>query len=173
MPQSCAQCGKETLNPKYCSRSCSAISNNAKDPKRQRTKKCRKCRVNFITSSRSYCDECIQKTLSERLALKIEDLTYSHLHKSSYYAKIRAQARSKYFKRYKKECSVCGYISAVEVSHIKPLSSFSENTLVEEVNDYSNLVGLCPNHHWELDHQMLDITGVVKPLLSEVGLEPT
>lgn len=31
----CVQCGKNTQNPKFCSRSCSASYNNTKSPKRQ------------------------------------------------------------------------------------------------------------------------------------------
>lgn len=26
---------------------------------------------------------------------------------------------------------------------------------MEEINDINNLIGLCPNHHWELDHNLL------------------
>lgn len=50
-------------------------------------------------------------------------------------------------------CNVCGYDKHVEVAHIRSISSFDDNILVKHVNDVSNMVYLCPNHHWELDNQ--------------------
>jgi predicted restriction endonuclease len=49
-------------------------------------------------------------------------------------------------------CEVCGYNTHVEVCHIKSVSSFSDDTLITEINSIDNLVGLCPNHHWEFDN---------------------
>jgi predicted restriction endonuclease len=46
----------------------------------------------------------------------------------------------------------------VEVAHIKAVSNFSEDSLISEINDISNLIGLCPNHHWEYDNGLLDIS---------------
>ena len=50
----------------------------------------------------------------------------------------------------------CGYAKHVEVAHRKDVSSFPDSALISEINDLTNLVGLCPLHHWEFDHQKLD-----------------
>jgi hypothetical protein len=49
----------------------------------------------------------------------------------------------------------CGYVKHVEVAHRKDVASFPDSALISEINDISNLVGLCPTHHWEFDHQKL------------------
>lgn len=57
-----------------------------------------------------------------------------------------------------KVCAVCGYDAHYEVCHIKPINDFLPTDSVAEVNELSNLVALCPNHHWEFDHGRLSIT---------------
>lgn len=57
-----------------------------------------------------------------------------------------------------KKCAVCGYDKHIDIAHIKAVSEFSEDTLVSEISKASNLIALCPNHHWEYDHGLLDIT---------------
>jgi hypothetical protein len=56
-------------------------------------------------------------------------------------------------------CEVCGYTTYVEICHIKSVSSFPDDTIISEINSRDNLIGLCPNHHWEFDHGKLDIRG--------------
>ena len=58
----------------------------------------------------------------------------------------------------KKICNVCGYNKHVEVAHLKPIHSFPKETLLETVNNISNLLYLCPNCHWEHDNGLLDAT---------------
>lgn len=57
------------------------------------------------------------------------------------------------------KCAVCEYTNHVEVAHIKAVSSFPDTATIREVNDPSNLVGLCPNHHWEFDNGLLTLGG--------------
>ncbi len=167
----CLFCKKETSNPKFCSQSCSAKHNNARDPKRQRTKRCKGCPTK-ITCDRSWCPDCWKKKEDIRKSLRIKDLVYKHLHRSSYFSKIRVQARKVYYETYDYKCSVCGYDTVVEVAHIKPLSSFPEDTLITEVNSLDNLIGLCPNHHWEMDHGVIEPLSIQKPLIArEARLE--
>lgn len=59
-------------------------------------------------------------------------------------------------KEYK--CPVCGYTNHVEIAHIKAVSEFDDSTPITTINDPSNLIGLCPNHHWEYDNGILDIS---------------
>ena len=56
-----------------------------------------------------------------------------------------------------KKCAVCGYDKHIDIAHIKVVSDFSDNTLVSEISKVDNLIALCPNHHWEYDHGLLDI----------------
>lgn len=60
------------------------------------------------------------------------------------------------------KCSICGYSNHVEVAHIKPVSEFSNETLVSEINSPINLIGLCPNHHWEFDNGIVNIDDFLK-----------
>ena len=54
-------------------------------------------------------------------------------------------------------CIACGYSKHVEVCHIRAVADFSGTALLEEINQDTNLVGLCPNHHWEFDHGLLEL----------------
>jgi predicted restriction endonuclease len=45
----------------------------------------------------------------------------------------------------------------VDIAHRKPVSKFSDDTRVSEINDISNLAALCKNHHWEFDHGTLEL----------------
>lgn len=53
-------------------------------------------------------------------------------------------------------CLVCGYDKHYDVAHIKSVSSFSDETKISEINDINNLMGLCKNHHWEYDNNLLE-----------------
>ena len=63
------------------------------------------------------------------------------------------------FKNSEKEykCFVCGYNNHVEIAHIKPVSDFSGESKLSEINDINNLVALCPNHHWEFDNGIINL----------------
>lgn len=34
----------------------------------------------------------------------------------------------------------------------KATSDFDDDVLIKEINNINNLIGLCPNHHWEFDN---------------------
>lgn len=53
------------------------------------------------------------------------------------------------------KCIICGYDKHIEVAHIKAVSDFDGSATIAEINDLYNLVPLCPNHHWEFDHNCL------------------
>lgn len=59
-----------------------------------------------------------------------------------------------------KKCQICGYDLTYEVAHIKSVSSFDEETTVAEMNNINNLIALCPNHHWEYDHGLIDLLDI-------------
>ena len=57
---------------------------------------------------------------------------------------------------------MCGYDAHYEVCHIRPITDFQPPDFVAQVNELSNLMALCPNHHWEFDHGKLPTAAVLK-----------
>jgi hypothetical protein len=153
MSKKCHCCGKETNNPKYCSRSCSAIISNKTQIKRKREGKCSDC-GNMISSSRSYCGECFVKNRSAKdITLQEATERYSKHHKTSAYCLVRTRARATEKAQSTTCCEHCGYFKHQEVCHIKPISSYPLTTMISEINSADNLLILCPNCHWEFDHK--------------------
>lgn len=106
---------------------------------RHTSKSCRDCHT--LARGTSYVDRTVA------------DLKARH---GRYWAgAVRDNARRKY--KGKKECSVCGYNKHYEVAHIKAISSYSEDALISEINEISNLIALCPNHHWEFDNNIINV----------------
>lgn len=71
---------------------------------------------------------------------------------------IRRDAQEVFNKSNKpKQCEICGYNKHIEIAHIKAVADFDDNTLISEINDISNLIALCPNHHWEYDNGILQL----------------
>ena len=69
---------------------------------------------------------------------------------------IQKLARKTFFENNKTpKCAICGYSNHVEVAHIKAVSEFEDTATVREINSMDNLIGLCPNHHWEYDNGIL------------------
>ena len=150
----CLQCGKNTNNPKFCSRSCAASKNN-KVPKRQLQNLCKKCEKPCL-SSRTYCSK--QCTYSYR---DWDSMTLHEVRGIANYQKnsrVRDLARSIYRKSGKpKHCFVCGYSKHYEVCHIHGISTYELSTPLSVINSIENLIALCPNHHWELDNHLLTL----------------
>ena len=153
----CAYCGKDTMNPKFCSTSCAAKYNNQHFPKRKKQVRewiCTEC-GNPTTEHRKYCDNCMPTQLVWL------DRTIGELSRDGYYQMYRI-VRSLARRIYKESgrpftCVVCSYSDHVEICHIRAISSFPKDSLIREVNSLENLVALCPNHHWELDNGRLDL----------------
>lgn len=55
------------------------------------------------------------------------------------------------------KCAICGYSKHVEIAHIKAVSKFEDSATIREINSIDNLIGLCPNHHWEYDNGILEL----------------
>lgn len=55
------------------------------------------------------------------------------------------------------KCVKCGYSIHVDVAHVKSVSSFDNSVTIREINSIDNLIGLCPNHHWEYDNGFLKL----------------
>lgn len=87
--------------------------------------------------------------------MTLKEAIYTKHHKSSAYALVRTRARALANKLGWKACRICGYSKHIEIGHVKPISEFDETTLLSIINAPGNLIPLCRNHHWELDHGLL------------------
>lgn len=153
----CLNCGKETTNPKYCSKACSAQHTNKLFPKRKTKKVCIVCGDKVKSYRHNRCEKHWQeykdslwknKTIGEyrnKVSVKGKHPSWVHAH-------IRQFARSWLKPFTKLPCAHCGYDKHVELAHIKDVSSFPDEALLSEVNSPSNVIQLCPNCHWEFDN---------------------
>lgn len=162
---SCKNCNKQFTSKestrKFCSQTCSTTYNNF-NRKILNPKFCQECSI-FIERG-NFCDECIQIQRLKK-GLDFTKLTLQNVKDkfgSQYHAKIRGWSRAE-FNRHNpiKSCAYCGYDKHIDVCHIKEVRSFPMYTPISIVNALDNLVGLCKNHHWELDHGHLKITQIL------------
>lgn len=137
--------GKYLYLKSYCKDCCNKHKSKNKTYKKNlcecgndkeiKSKMCKKCRS---IKQKKY------KTLGELREIFIEKYGPAYA-----YNIVRGRARKD---NKIKECQRCGYDKHVEVCHIKPISSFSDDTLIDSVNNKDNILILCPNCHWEFDH---------------------
>jgi hypothetical protein len=163
----CANCNKEVIKSanqirkakhgkNYCSSSCAAIANNkiTTEFKKKKTKTCKRC-TNLVFSNYTYCQEC-WKILGSIDNLTLYDVAGERAMDATRYSPIRARCRRVYEKSDRPKCCMkCGYDKHYEVCHIKPISEFSLESLISEINSEENTVALCPNCHWEFDHGII------------------
>lgn len=155
----CLACNSETKNSKFCCRSCANSFNNRLVPKRKLKRVC------FITGCgcvvKSYrhtrCERHWDEYLKSRHSLKtlaeFRNLaSVKGKHRSWSNVHIRAHGRTQHKQLLKLPCAKCGYEKHVELCHIKPVVSFPDTATLEEVNNSSNVIQLCPNCHWEFDN---------------------
>lgn len=154
----CVNCTKDTTNPRFCSRTCGAVYNNKAFPKRKRKVRtkifCEKCGKELSKNGKIRCKSCVNPNLT-LAGSKDEFGRFRH---------NLIRGRSRLLLKDEKECKRCGYDKHIEICHIKPISSFSLDTLVDIVNDRSNLIALCPNCHWEFDHNLVTLEEILAPL---------
>ena len=110
------------------------------------------CTLHFPFNKR-YCTKCSPyREFNKDITLK--DAIYIKHHRSSAFALVRLRARATAKKLGWNKCSKCPYDKHFEVGHIKPIKDFDESTLLSVINHPSNLIALCPNCHWEHDHNL-------------------
>lgn len=118
-----------------------------------------------IRASGTYCQDCYIKQLINIDELTIDSCTYScSQQQSNRYVRIRDRAKRLYSLQ-AISCEICNYSNAVQICHIISISKWPKDTLIKTVNARNNIIFLCPNHHWELDHNILK-------LVRGQGLEP-
>lgn len=167
----CVTCNIETKNPKFCGKSCSAKYNNKLIPKRRFEGSCCNC-SKAITRRGKYCRECfadktnsLRKKLESQTIGSIRDkLKAKNYHPSWIHSQIRALNRSWNKSLLALGCRNCSYNKHVELAHVIPISSFTDDVLVGHVNAKNNVIPLCPNCHWEFDNKLLK--------METLGIEP-
>ena len=161
----CLNCNKELIGKhkkKFCSRSCAMITNNKLFPRRSKEKlnwpKCFSCSNTVARKTGKFCKECISNKKHYH-GPPVETQTIEECIRregANRYDMIRYHARRVFKKELENPfCEVCGYKKHVELCHRKAISDFPKYTLIAEVNKRENVSFLCPNCHWEFDHQSL------------------
>jgi len=136
---------------KFCSLSCSSRFTNSG---RFRAPKicCRMCGKRLRNKSK-HCIQCRSKFLREQTGLTRKE--------NASQVRISFHARATLFENGLLPCKVCGYDFWVEAAHIKPVRSFSGESLIKDINEKSNLLPLCPNHHLEFDRGKLSLEQIL------------
>lgn len=166
----------EIKKKKFCNRSCAASFNNSLNPKRKSkqlsTTFCTRCNCSITLSpkkdggfnNRKLCDLCLSLNRAETLTGNkgIENLLLSQTKGSLYKRRKNWQSANSTLRRDSRQvyagsgfllvCKICAYDKYVEICHIKPVKDFSDDAKISEINNITNLVALCPNHHWEFDN---------------------
>lgn len=119
--------------------------------------KCKTCNIE-IKSRHKYCKEhrsdYIEKSSANRLTFGDirRRLSVKGKHPSWIHSNVRNLARYWNKEKLSLPCARCGYALHVELAHIVPLSSFSDDDYLAYANGPSNVIQLCRNCNWELDH---------------------
>jgi len=167
----------ETRRKNFCNHKCAAAYNNrVRLGKPQPTLGfCGLCgrlvdykkTTNGAYFPRKYCDNCAQiarnnsKGLNTPALITKGRLFATAKHWQSARSMIQKLARDAYCRSGKPlVCSVCCYDKHIEVCHVKSVRQFPGDTLLTAINSPDNLVALCPNHHWELDHGLLHLPAI-------------
>lgn len=148
----------------FCSRSCAAKFNNKgvahNKPKKR---KCTRCN-SFFKREKGYrsllCPECKAQVIDyQSLTLKEYHSKNSIKNKHPSWKNAHIRCFNRYWNKDKilLPCANCGYTKHVELCHIKSITDFSESTTLGEVNHADNVIQLCPNCHWEFDHNLFDL----------------
>jgi hypothetical protein len=151
----CPVCGQKTRNPKFCSRSCAAKVNNVLAPKRRLGGCCWVCQCPIPRRNR-YCPAHRPNRPLDR-SQPISAIADGSDHPACRHARLRQEARRHYLSARPYRCVCCGYDKHIEVCHKSALTSFPLDTPISVVNSLDNLVGLCPNCHWEFDNGLLQL----------------
>ena len=154
----CYYCEKETKNPKFCSRSCSAMVGNRVAKRKRKKTFCFLCGslLPMNKMKNKFCDTCFSLAQGRRQQRTIGEIQGRAKYQHS--RQIRDGARDAMLKTSTpQKCRACAYDKHVEVCHIKAVSSFPSSATIAEVNALVNLVYLCPNCHYEFDHGRLSL----------------
>lgn len=138
----------------FCSTRCSNIGR----VRLRKPRSCTQCGESLNTQKRTkVCTNCASRTDALQDQCTKGELFSRRKTWQSARSFIQKTARAK-FLRINSEpvCAVCGYQKHVEVCHRRDVADFPDTATIREINDTSNLIGLCPTHHWEFDSNQMD-----------------
>jgi hypothetical protein len=141
----------KTKNQRFCSAPCANVDHVRRWRSRNK-KTCPGC-GSFILPESEVCISCRRQARAAPDDLTLQESKYT---KNSY-AFIRTRARKIALRLGMNACIVCGYKLHIEIAHVKPIRSFSLDTLVSEINDPLNILPFCPTHHWEFDNDYIKV----------------
>lgn len=166
---------------KFCNPSCAASFTNKQSPKRKRRSEkpteglCISCKIVIQYKDRrphKYCDSCrsIARGWHNReryggVVVMDDSKTKGELKSqmNGYYlfrSVVNKHASRAYKQAGKQDCCVvCGYHD-IQICHIKAVSKFPDTATLAEIDHPDNLVGLCPNHHYEFDKGQLELPNI-------------
>lgn len=155
-PQICEECGQPIMpkphqtvhdvrHQRFCGRSCAATHNNKRGA--VLLVECVHCGASIPKyydgrNSRKHCESCWAAMQS---AVALRTKAPGNRREIANHAEAALNGRLRI-------CEKCGYDKHVERCHVRPVSDFPDGTTFAVINDPANLVYLCPNCHWELDH---------------------
>lgn len=162
--KNCLFCLKEfegDYRKKFCNHTCAGFFNSKKIY--SRTYDCEKCNKSFLLKRKAVGGFCPKK-FCEPCSLEV---LFENQTKGSLYGRrknwqsanstLRKHSRRVYTTSGQpQKCKICGYDKHIEISHIKSVKDYPDDAKVLEINSINNLVGLCPNHHWEFDNGRLN-----------------
>lgn len=113
--------------------------------------------------SKTYCSERRKRlSVNEIKHLSILDyMNLMHINRNECNSRIRSFNRIWNKHLIKSSCTVCQYSSHIELAHIKAIREFDIFSKIGDINDESNILVLCPNHHWEFDNGILSIEEIL------------
>lgn len=149
----CLCCEKETINPKFCSRSCAASYNNSKFPKRTQKPNggmCIICGADLYGNHTKFCnnkclakhsviirqDNYIDAWLSGKVSGAVGESEYA----------ISKRVRRYLLEQAKYKCCLCGWCEKNKFTDKIPLEIHHIDGNWKN-NSKENLVVLCPNCH--------------------------
>lgn len=153
-------CEKEAA-VKYCCRSCAAKVNNHIKPKRKKTAVLSVCTICSLPCEGTTHQQCSRVAGAQTTLAELHQrLSVSDKHPSWRNSHVRVHNRWYNRTLTGTACQVCGYAKHVELAHIKAVSLFPPEATLEQVNSPDNILVLCRNHHWELDHELIRLEDI-------------
>lgn len=145
-PNFCEQCNEplsyEKRNGKFCNRTCAAIYNGSKFPKRKkidRTKECLNCKT--LTSNNKFCSSsCYSEFYKKQKKKKDFKLIPEGKQRNT-------KVLKKYLiEKFGEKCMICGWSERNIFTQKIPIEMHHKDGNGENNNE-ENLQLLCPNHH--------------------------
>ncbi len=153
----CIVCETMTTGKNFCSIKCRQLykSNpsigNQEDKKRYCCNSCGKETI-FIYFCSNDCRKSYKKESKKKSIIGVDNRQKFLLTD----IEIRSDARLRFSKLKITYCENCSYSKNYQIAHIKAVSSFLDNDFIKDINDLTNLIALCPNCHWEFDHNLMN-----------------